>query len=149
MKHSEYDVCDKVVTKSQGPSEEERMNGLAREGRVQFRCRRVLEPKKRRVILTNTKAAACLYPLLPGSPSTLFPQMHCFRNPLLLSSVVRLRHSVTFSQTRSSLALASKKLLCLTTRPTLHPLLAMAPKQATLGYVKPSQRTLGCVHQST
>lgn len=37
-------------------------DGSAREDRVQFKSRRVLEPK-RRVILTNTRAAACLWPL--------------------------------------------------------------------------------------
>lgn len=37
-------------------------DGSAREDRVHFRSRRVLEPK-RRVILTNTRAAACLRPL--------------------------------------------------------------------------------------
>lgn len=94
------------------------------------------------------RAAAYLWPLPLLPRNSFLPQMHCLRDPRPLSTAGKLRDLINFSQTRNLSRLSPKQLLRLRTRPTHRPLLAMAPKQATLGYVKPSQSTLGCVLHS-
>lgn len=62
-----------------------------------------------------------------------------------ISSQLRARPLFTLAL-RTLLRQSVRPLVSIATAPATRPLrFAMAPKQATLGYVKPTQRTIGCV----
>lgn len=70
-------------------------------------------------------------------------RMQCLKRPFRASPIERAFCRCSFFHLkRQQSSVASKHLFHFTTRTTLPALLSMAPKQSTLGYVKPSQTTL-------
>lgn len=91
---------------------------VAMRGHVESRDERVVTRSLSRSPLTRTSTRRVMFKL-PAS----FASVHSLRRPVL-----------------------AQRLCCnLARRPSLPRRCIMAPKQATLGYVKPEQATLGCV----